>query len=690
MQRNTNDGVFDKKRKLDLYANSAEEREDMEAMNDNDNNLADTYKHTIKDSSNGIAKSSNAMSKRYGMGAKLLAKMGYIEGHGLGRDGSGIAVPIQAEQRPLRNAGLGMLSSLEMNDSNTESSTDDEDRALNVHNIVPFKMTTTEKLSDTSVTAGEREIGKLLRDLKYRFGLELKPKEIELIKGSSLEERQNLEKIRKQISEIHEIGKSIDHRASILETELANFEEEEQLLIDVKNAWVDESEGSTILPTVDLILKISDIDLVDKLISNLLRQKFIAKSSWNILDSPNEIVTQISPLVDILKYRMDSNTRTLNKTQTEIFSIVFDKMLDFWKSFSLSRRQANNAITLLMDYETILKFIGCLEYFKKKFVYPKLIGALNSWDICNTGDDFPPMMWMFDFIVLVDQKTRNKMEDILTDKFITYCEHWYHRTSKVVPESNLLFIKEILDKKYSHTVKSIFLLKFVDQLWERHFDPTIELENWKSISYEEGSIYYVRKLREYRLFFDEFDYQILIKATFNELNKILYQWLLYSPNEHKKAKFWFNWMINDMFISDLPIEIELKEIRASLEFLNLNSYIGHSIHDESLDLQELLKIKHSKPSNEVDPYTFVSIPVRKIIPTFKDVILDYCEENGYSIEKLSDEYTRIPYGGKREVLAPVFKVDCGEQKYLVAIKDDTLWAKKGNGKYVPTYLYQIK
>ncbi|CAN1764650.1 Tuftelin-interacting protein 11 [Linum perenne] len=42
-----------------------------------------------------------------GFGSKMMAKMGYIEGAGLGKDGQGMAAPIQAIQRP-KSLGLGV------------------------------------------------------------------------------------------------------------------------------------------------------------------------------------------------------------------------------------------------------------------------------------------------------------------------------------------------------------------------------------------------------------------------------------------------------------------------------------------------------------------------------------------------------------------------------------------------------
>lgn len=43
-----------------------------------------------------------------GFGSKMMAKMGYVDGGGLGNDGSGIAEPIEAIQRP-KSLGLGAM-----------------------------------------------------------------------------------------------------------------------------------------------------------------------------------------------------------------------------------------------------------------------------------------------------------------------------------------------------------------------------------------------------------------------------------------------------------------------------------------------------------------------------------------------------------------------------------------------------
>lgn len=63
----------------------------------------------ICDESKGEDKSKNFgafESHTTGFGSKMMAKMGFMEGHGLGKDGQGIAEPIEVIQRP-KSLGLG-------------------------------------------------------------------------------------------------------------------------------------------------------------------------------------------------------------------------------------------------------------------------------------------------------------------------------------------------------------------------------------------------------------------------------------------------------------------------------------------------------------------------------------------------------------------------------------------------------
>ncbi|KAJ8617528.1 hypothetical protein MRB53_013714 [Persea americana] len=60
-----------------------------------------------------------------GFGSKMLAKMGFVEGSGLGKDGQGIVVPIEAIQRP-KSLGLGVEFTEAKNNMGNSSRADPE------------------------------------------------------------------------------------------------------------------------------------------------------------------------------------------------------------------------------------------------------------------------------------------------------------------------------------------------------------------------------------------------------------------------------------------------------------------------------------------------------------------------------------------------------------------------------------
>lgn len=677
MVSSTFDRHFIKKRKLRPYGNIEDEEE----------TIVDDVGGTVEGMQDASYQNeaSKRMTKKYGIGARLLSKMGYVEGKGLGWNGSGIAEPIQAEQRPLPNAGLGMLSSLEIDsqeDEEVESSSDEEKGHKIIQNSVLFNKTTTEHLSRNAADSKTREIQKLIRDFQFKFGLDFKQDRIEQLEASGPEAGQKLKVIMEEALDVQQNLNALDHRIEYLEPKLTDIEEEEQLLGDISVEW----NEASIIDAAGLILKLADTELVDRMICSLLQRR-CADLPWDPLDASNIILTQLVPLVEILKYQMDSNPDLLNRTQTVLFTIVFNKLLGHWQNCFLNREKINTVIRLLMDYEPILRFIGCFTYIKTKFIYPQLIEALRSWDISNS-DNSPPRIWMFDFIVIIDEDFLKELKQLVERKISGYCQDWHHSKSRPISKLDILFSREILGERYSKIMQTFFLPKFIDQLWEKHFDPTIDLENWRSISFEEGTYYYLMKLQEYKQFFDEEEYKLLLHGVFNELNKILYQWILYSPmRDRKKAQSWFNSIINAMFNHNVPIEMELVEIRRTLNFLDDTNLTP--IHDELFDLSEHLNLKENEADQYSNVYCFDNIPLRKISNTFKDVLLDYCEENGYKFEKLHDQYAVIPYGSRRESLVPIFVVKSQEKKYHLAIKDDILWVRKRNGNFVPIFLYRI-
>lgn len=77
--------------------------------------------------SDGIAKSAHFGAFEVhtkGFGSKMMAKMGFVEGSGLGKDGQGMSTPIEVIQRP-KSLGLGVEFSNTAEDSTRQESRSD-------------------------------------------------------------------------------------------------------------------------------------------------------------------------------------------------------------------------------------------------------------------------------------------------------------------------------------------------------------------------------------------------------------------------------------------------------------------------------------------------------------------------------------------------------------------------------------
>lgn len=673
-------GLLASSRTMDPYGYDSEE----EASDDED---ISTLKNE-SDNSPEASKGTSQLNRKYGIGAKLLSKMGYVEGQGLGKNGSGIANPIQVKPRSNASVGLGMLSDKRARNYETMDSSDEE-QALRSQNIVAFKKTATETLSESRESA-EYELRKQLKQrisgIQCDLHLEIPSGLLNKIDRGSSMELKELESIIDDLIKSRSGSTGLDHRIGVLERELRVLTDEERQLQEIGKDLADET-SLTLVNRASKILSLSEPELVDKLVALLLRQCF---PGCKPLEPSAHGDEQLVELVEMLQYQMDAATSQLNRTQSELHRIMFDWFLEQWQQFAVEKNQTSRIIFMLLDFEPVMRFINCFDYVKDKFILPKLFEALESWDLFKSSE-FPPRLWAFDFFAIVDQSTRAKFEDIVAGKVTKYFDTWYHRDSPLISRPDLIFIQELLGLRYHEITRERFLPHFIEQLWDKHFDPLMELEDWKTVLVDEGSIYYARTLLKYRYYFDRNVFDTLLKAVFNEYNKILYQWLLYSEEEDApKAKWWFCSIVNEIFQNAVPLDPELTQIRTTLSLLDHSTL--KPVHDETFDLVKQLNFVQEPEvaSNEDAPYTIQNIPLRKVTATFKSVVEDFCIENGYLMEKLQGQFAQLPYGLQGDTLVPLFRLSRGDATHNVALSNDILWLEKGKKEFVPTYLYELK
>ncbi|GCE98678.1 hypothetical protein ZYGM_002550 [Zygosaccharomyces mellis] len=629
---------------------------------------------SIEDDSNKNGPSDN-MTRKYGIGAKLLLKMGYKKGQGLGRDGSGISKPIEPEKRPVANAGLGSMAYTMKDEEESESgATSSEDEMIpslqnNVQNPIDFRK--------TSITFQDEDISQLeelSRSLRIRCNISL-PFNINQIDEYS---RKNLKKLGDELLDIQQQLDAVERRIPLVEPELSTMVKKEEELQNIAEYAPQEFRTKA-----DLILQGSDLDLNDALFADLLHSTFKDFwSSWNPLDGSNQVLKELNPLISDLEAHIEFSDVNYNRTQTVIYHNVIEKLIPFWNGFDLTKDKVDLIIQLILDYQPILSIMNCEKYLFEKYISIKLVEELTKWDISGNDEQLSPSIWYFDLSFLISDETHQKLEEITESKLNAYFEIWHHRKSPVIRKSNLIVIQELLgEDKFKDIIRTKFLPKFVSQLWDNYFDPVVELED---PSVDDCSLYYYRKLHEYRLFFDINDFNTFVTSSFNELNKILYQWLLYADDQDiLEAQWWFNSFINKLFAKNDPIEVEIKEIRRSLNFFQDSDALIHPIHNDRLDIREELNLADHR-----NKYNLQSIPLSRVIPTFKDVLEDYCEQNGFVLEK-TDHYVQLPHFANQDVLVPIFKVHSGTRFHSVAFKDDILWVEKDKGSFIPTYLYEL-
>ncbi|CCF56001.1 hypothetical protein KAFR_0A05660 [Kazachstania africana CBS 2517] len=645
-------------------------------------------------------------SKTYGIGAKLLAKMGFVSGQGLGKSNSGIVNPIDATTNANvgnRKAGLGMVS-VSQGDyySSSEESSDNDP---------------TNKAFVTFDKKGTQSIADDIQDddgMNYVLVEKLKGLNIITTEDASLlsESKNSLSKqdtsnFLQELRGVEEKLASIDAQLSIIETEFKDLRHEETLLRNVKTSFM--QDHSSLEGCANSIMALSDSELIDKMMSKLLQEKLGPVNAWDALDGvcnnkKNIFLLNVSPIIDFLKYNLAEEDDSLNRTQTAIFKACYDMLLPYWKNFNLtSLDNIDNIISILINYEEVLKFIKSYAFIIENFIEPKLVEALQLWDIDSDNDaSINPSIYLLDMVLVIDiheSNIRCKLKGILENKLVLFCHQWL-KDSKIKSERNLVFVKEFIGvDDFNKIVRKIILPEFLGSKWSYHFDFNNELRSFSSLIDSDEpseSIDFVRRLITSRPLFVLEDYNHLIKGVFNEINKIIYQWLLYYDNG--TTTYWFNWLVNKIFRNTQPIGQELVEIVKTLKFLvgyNGNNdklkYLNENcICDENFDVKNILK-DAEKPldRNETHEYNMHNIPTKKVAVTFREVVEDYCEDRGYLLKKLPNAYIQL--SDIHNSLVPVFEVtnEINKKKKSIAIKNDVVWVNTGD-EYEPIYLWQLE
>ncbi|KAG0654068.1 hypothetical protein C6P45_003543 [Maudiozyma exigua] len=666
----------------------------------------------------------NKLNQRYGIGAQLMSRMGYVSGSGLGVNSSGIVNPIQsgATSAPgFQRAGLGMMSAAGnwSEEGYTSSSSEDDINLTNGPKTVSFNRTNqTPKGNRTDIT---RLLDELSTDSVVDY-FDVDSDALITIKDSinKLDDQSFLReklKIKRQFVELNQVTRRLSELSKeipLVENEMLEMSE----LVNVLN-YLKTTDLSDFDECIHKILKLQDDEQVDKLVANQII-RLLKGSDWgDIVDPENKIVKSLKDLIENLKYRLITKKGSLNRSQTELFNVTQKRFESYCERLLLSKTYEDyeTVITLLLNFESILKYVDLYDYIIDTCITPHLLELIKQWKIPAHHSNKSPRDWISDSLILGSERNDKAVRNELLQ--------WLKSTGSKFNSD--LDNKEISDVTfvYNYLMKGgvretfecylNFVNTFTNDYFMKFFTPQLMKESWDTENLNfmanQPTIKCVQILRKYVDLFRPVHYNAYMDYIFNDLNGILFQWILYSDEHHKKVAIsWFNAFVNYAFVNPLPNKLESRRIAKTIEFLTKWDKEGiiKPIHNESKGYHEIpdltvdafLEIEHNgdpsssahsnhKPASE---YAINACPIRLIRSPLKKVIEDYCEENGLLIRKLPSRYAQLPYGKDKNSIVPTFEISNTEskKKVYVAMKDDILWKQKDDSSdYSPIYLHKI-
>lgn len=660
----------------------------------------------------------NELTRKYGMGAQLMFKMGYISGEGLGKGNKGRVEPVSAVQRANPSVGLGVFSMMgrrnEEDEWSANSSSDEESPGTGVSSVIrKSTINFNQPIILDQTTEALRNVIVKIKQMLVSCNIENVPPNIQQIVRSGTDisaieksKLNSLESTLKDLKNVQDEISLLSNKINLIKPRVKNIDLSEDIYKQLYENHSQTSRRNTdyfFSEQYNLILKLPDTDTVDILLSKLVDDQFNNITSDS--DSKRDVLlSSLGDLVQVMSYTVDLESHTLNRFQTSIFKSLYPFLvqklqdLNFCESLDSNKDDFEKTLYILFNCENILKFICCWDPLIERYLYPKLQKLLQGNSFEHHISNPAILSKIMDLTIILPFEMRKKIAEILTDLFRTYCGNWLSLEMQFIDPTSIFFLKEIIGLEvFEEIITQTFLPKFYSQIWEPEFDLIAELELGipSDSQYNSGSIFAIKELRKYRLYFSEKQYECFIRDIFSDIQMILQQWIVFGEKTSSKSHQWYNNIINECFVTD-PSNIELKYIKETLTLLQ--KWKSEDIDDIQLkyNIYDDLFPPPDASIQEVDEIVSVRhIPMRKITITMKEVVQDYCEQHGYLLIKQDNKYSNLPASGilvSDSSLVPIFKIQSPNGSTRnIAIKNDIVWLENSNTKqYEPIYLWELK